>query len=224
MLTLQATLNRGRFALNVDLTLPETGVTALLGPSGSGKSTLAALVAGLLTPETGLIQLGETVFTRVGGDVTHPINLAPQARGLGFLFQNHRLFPHLSVRDNVFFGPKRAGRRPPVDPQRLIHTLGIEHLLDVSPQELSGGESQRVALGRALLAAEKALILDEPLSSLDEERRDELLTYFEKTLALTTLPVLYITHRHDEAERLGNAIVRLRAGQVVSVTQKGADL
>ncbi len=107
-----------------------------------------------------------------------------------------------------------------MDPQRLIETLGIEHLLDVSPQELSGGESQRVALGRALLAAEKALILDEPLSSLDEDRRNELLTYFEKTLALTTLPVLYITHRHDEAERLGNAIVRLKEGRVVSVTTK----
>ena len=210
-LALQKTLDG--FRLDTCSELPGTGFSALLCPSGCRKTTLAACLAGLCRPESGFIRInGKTFFPSEEG-----VWLTPQARGIGYVFQSHRLFPHLTVRENLFYG-RRAGRRSEIDPNALIEVLGIGALLDRHPRTLSGGESQRAALGRALLSAESLLIMDEPLASLDEERRDELLGYFEQIPEVTPLPVLYITHSQAEAERLAGTVIRMKAGRIVSTT------
>ncbi len=210
MIELNFSLTRGAFTLELSTRLPGSGVIALLGPSGCGKSTLASTLAGLIAPEAGRIVVNDVVFD----DVTAHLHRSVQDRGIGFLFQSHRLFPHLSVRDNLFYGQNVAHRSLRVKSECLIDTLGIGPLLSRRADALSGGESQRVALGRALLASQNLLILDEPLSSLDSERREELLHYLERVLALTDLPVLYITHAEEEAKRLAHTIMRLKAGRL----------
>lgn len=210
-LALQKTLDG--FRLEASCELPGTGFSALLGPSSSGKTTLSACLAGLCRPESGFILInGKTFFSSEEG-----VWLTPQERGIGYVFQSHRLFPHLTVRGNLFYG-RQAGRRSDIDPDALIEVLGIGALLDRRPRTLSGGESQRAALGRALLSPESLLIMDEPLASLDEERRDELLGYFGQIPEVTPLPVLYITHSQAEAERLAGTVIRMKAGRIVSTT------
>ena len=192
------------FRLDVSCELPGTGFSVLLGPSGCGKTTLAAMLAGLRRPTSGFIRVnGRTFCSSEEG-----IWLTPQERGVGYVFQTHRLFPHLTVRENLFYG-RTHGRRTEIDADALIDVLGIGSLLGRLPRTLSGGESQRVALGRALLAAQSLLIMD-------EERRDELLGYFEQVPSVTPLPVLYITHSQAEAERLADTVIRMKAGRIIS--------
>jgi molybdate transport system ATP-binding protein len=215
MLELRFKIRLPELTVAPDCTLPGTGCTALLGPSGCGKTTLASAVAGLRSPESGLIRVnGRTFYSSEEG-----INLPPQARGIGFVFQAHRLFVHMTVRENLFFGEK-AGRRSGVSADELIEALGIGHLLDRMPQTLSGGESQRVALGRAILAAESLLIMDEPLASLDEARREELLGYFERIRTITSIPILYITHSAREADRLADTVLRMKAGRIADIEDR----
>lgn len=214
MLELRFTVRLPGLAVAPDVSLPGTGCTALLGPSGCGKTTLASAVAGLRKPESGLIRVnGRTFFSSDEG-----IDLPPQKRGVGLVFQNHRLFAHMTVRENLFFAEKAGGRRSGVSAGELIEALGIGHLLSRMPQTLSGGESQRVSLGRAILGAETLLIMDEPLASLDEARREELLGYFERIRAITSTPVLYITHSAHEAERLADAVLRMEAGRITDAS------
>ena len=211
LIKIDISLSRGDFRLEAAAELPESGVTALIGASGSGKTTLAHALAGLVRPERGRLEVnGETFFDAAGG-----IDAKPHERGIGYLFQAHRLFPNMTVRENLYFGRRFGGRPVRIDDKRLIETLGVGHLLERLPDSLSGGESQRVALGRAVLAAQTLLILDEPLSSLDPERREELLEYMERVLPLTDLPVLYITHAMEEAERLASHVLVLERGRVV---------
>lgn len=175
------------------------GATVLFGPSGIGKSSVLNMVAGLLRPDRGRIAVdGETLF----GD---GIDVPPERRRAGYVFQDARLFPHLRVRANLLYG---AGGAVDGFADR-ISFLGIGHLLDRWPRTLSGGEAQRVAIGRALLSEPRFLLLDEPLSSLDRARREEVLRAIEHVRDVLTLPILMVTHDPAEAERIGTRVVRM---------------
>ena len=189
------------------------GVTALFGRSGAGKSTILKMIAGTAHLDKGRIAAG----TRVFFDSEAGINLPPRARGIGFVFQEGRLFPHLSVRRNLTYA-RWAGRR--AGSRRLdevVELLGLDAHLDRYPRTLSGGERQRVAIGRALLADPQILLMDEPLSSLDRERRAEILPYLEAVANETRIPVLYVSHDTDEVARLADRVVAIENGRVRAI-------
>jgi molybdate transport system ATP-binding protein len=184
----------GELALDVAL-VTDAPIAALFAPSGAGKTTLLNLVAGLLRPDGGRIRIaGATLFDSAAG-----IDLPPEARRIGYVFQDRRLFPHLTVRQNLLYGRRDPAR--PLEP--VLALLGIGHLLDRWPANLSGGEAQRVAIGRALMSDPRVLLFDEPLSHLDRARRDEILATIERLRDETGLPMLYVTHDASEIERLG---------------------
>jgi molybdate transport system ATP-binding protein len=185
----------------------EGGLTVLHGRSGAGKSSVLAMIAGLLRPDAGHVRvLGETLFD-LGVDV-----LAHRRR-LGVVFQDARLFPHMKVRANLLYGWKLAqsSKNGPghrwIEPEAVIEFLDIEPLLDRRPRTLSGGEAQRVAIGRALLSGARALLLDEPLAGLDPARREEILRVIERLRDELKLPMLYVTHDREEAARLATQMV-----------------
>jgi molybdate transport system ATP-binding protein len=179
------------------------GLTVLFGPSGAGKTSVLNMVAGLLAPAFGEIRVsGETLF-----DTTAGIDLPPEQRRGGYVFQEPRLFPHKRVRANLLYG-WRAGEGA-VDVDETIALLGLAELLDRWPRTLSGGEARRVAIGRALLSNPRFLLLDEPLSSLDRARREEIMILIERLRDERALPILMVTHDRDEAERLGTRIVEI---------------
>lgn len=182
----------------------EGGLTALLGPSGSGKSSILNMVAGLLRPDRGMIRVGgETLFDSAEG-----IDLAPERRRAGYVFQDGRLFPHMRVQGNLLYGHRLARTADRwISPGEVIAFLGIEHLLDRWPGTLSGGEAQRVAIGRALLSAPRFLLMDEPLSSLDMARRAEIMSVIERIRDELAIPVLYVSHDRAEVERLATHVV-----------------
>jgi molybdate transport system ATP-binding protein len=188
-------------------------VTALFGPSGAGKSTVIGAIAGLFRPDFGRVVLaGETLL-----DTERGIFVAPRARRIGIVFQDARLFPHMSVRANLLYGWHRTKPRP--DGQNIdsiIALLGLEPLLARKPRTLSGGERSRVALGRALLMSPRALLLDEPLAALDALRKAEILPYLERLVAETKVPMLYVSHALDEVARLADRMVVLNQGRVVA--------
>lgn len=198
------TLPRGA-GLRVDFTAP-AGLTALFGPSGVGKSSVLDAVAGLLRPSAGrIVAGGEVLFDRAAG-----IDLAPERRACGYVFQDNRLFPHRRVRDNLLYGWRLA---PPARRWMMLDEavdfLGIAHLLHRMPATLSGGEAQRVAIGRALLSGPRFLLMDEPLSSLDALRREEIMAVIARIRDELKLPILYVSHDRAEVERLAGAIVAL---------------
>jgi molybdate transport system ATP-binding protein len=203
----------GTFDLDVALTL-EGPVTALFGPSGAGKTTLLQILAGLLRPRQGRIAIdGEVWFDTEAG-----IFVPPYRRRIGYVFQEGRLFPHLTVRQNLLYGrwlSHRASRL--IDVDAVVALLGIEPLLARHPRNLSGGEQQRVAIGRALLASPRLLLMDEPLASLDAARRAEILPYIERLRDNFAIPIVYVSHAAEEVERLANEIVSLADGRVVAV-------
>lgn len=177
------------------------GVTVLFGPSGVGKTSVLSMVAGLLTPDRGTIRVGgETLFDSASG-----IDVPPERRRAGYVFQDARLFPHLRVRANLLYGARRAAD----ELEARTAFLGIGHLLDRWPRGLSGGEARRVAIGRALLSDPAFLLLDEPLSSLDHPRRAEVMTAIEHIRDVLALPILLVTHDPGEAERLGTRVVEV---------------
>ena len=197
--------------IDVDFETVSPGVTVLFGPSGSGKSTVIAAAAGLLRPDLCRITVDGTVLD----DTESGIRLAPEQRRIGLVFQDARLFPHMSVATNLRFGLRRAPPGPVrFDP--VVELLGIGALLDRRPHTLSGGERQRVAIGRALLAQPRLLLMDEPLASLDEARRLEIMPYLTRLKTTLNLPILYVTHAFDEVVHLADAIVLLDAGRVVA--------
>ena len=182
------------------------GLTALTGPSGAGKTSVLAMVAGLLRPDRGHVRVGGvTLFDKAAG-----IDLPPNRRRIGTVFQDARLFPHRRVRANLLYGHRLAA---PADRwiglDEVVAFLGIGALLDRWPRSLSGGEAQRVALGRALLSGPRSLLMDEPLSSLDPRRRDEIMTLIERIRDELDIPILYITHDIAEAERLATRRIAL---------------
>ncbi|UVO49002.1 ATP-binding cassette domain-containing protein [Sphingomonas sp. SUN019] len=176
------------------------GVTVLFGPSGVGKTSVLMMVAGLLRPDRGHVRVGgETLY-----DDDARVDVPPHRRHAGVVFQEARLFPHLSVRANLLYGaPGSDGLT------ETAQTLDIAHLLDRWPRSLSGGEARRVAIGRALLSAPRFLLLDEPLASLDRARREEAMRAIERVRDDSHLPMLIVTHDPEEAERLGDRIVRM---------------
>ena len=184
----------------------EGGVTALFGRSGAGKTSVVNAVAGLLRPRKGRIVLGDRVLL----DRAAGINVAVHRRRVGYVFQDARLFPHLSVRGNLLYGAPDDGHLG-----RIADLLGIEGLLDRRPRALSGGEKARVAIGRALLSDPALLLMDEPLASLDQARKEEILPYLERLRDEAGLPILYVSHAVEEVARLANTLVLLDRGQVV---------
>ncbi|SDO15933.1 molybdenum ABC transporter ATP-binding protein [Phyllobacterium sp. OV277] len=188
------------------------GVTALFGESGAGKTTLLKMIAGVTRPKQGRITIRDHVLF----DSANGINLPPEQRRIGYVFQDARLFPHLSVKTNLTYA-RWAGRRSEGLPyDRVVALLGLEHLQQRSPTTLSGGERQRVAIGRALLSNPSLLLMDEPLSSLDHNRRQEILPFLETLRDETGLPILYVSHEIDEVARLADEIVLLQAGRVTA--------
>jgi molybdate transport system ATP-binding protein len=198
------------FTLDVAFTAPSSGVTALFGASGSGKTSIVQSIAGGLTPDAGRIAIGDVVFF----DRDHGIDLPIHLRRVGYVFQDARLFPHLSVRSNLEYGLKRAKAARVIGTDTVVELLGLEGLLDRRTHKLSGGERQRVAIGRALLAQPALLLMDEPLSSLDPARKAELLPYIEGLRDSLGLPILYISHAFDEVVRLADHLVVMEAGRV----------
>ena len=197
------------FRLDLDVAAPP-GLTALFGRSGAGKTTVVNAIAGLLTPQSGRIALGAQVLL----DTERRISLPRHRRRVGYVFQEARLFPHLSVRRNLLFGRRfapRAARGPGLD--EVVSLLGIGHLLARAPVALSGGEAQRVAIGRALLSAPRLLLMDEPLAALDNERRAEILPYIERLRDSFGLPIVYVSHSVPEIARLATTIIALEAGR-----------
>lgn len=197
------------FALDLGFEAPP-GVTALFGRSGSGKSTVINAVAGLLRPDRGRIAVdGEVLLDTAAG-----VMLPPHRRRMGYVFQDGRLFPHLTVRQNLLYGRWFAPKGPGPDLTRVVELLGIGALLDRRTGALSGGEKQRVAIGRAILARPRLLLMDEPLAALDEARKAEILPYLERLRDDLHLPILYVSHSVAEVARLATTIVVIEAGRV----------
>ncbi len=202
----------GDFSLDVRFE-SKAPVTALFGPSGSGKTSVANAISGLLRPDAGKIEVGGNCLF----DATSKKNVPVHRRKMGVVFQESRLFPHLTVKQNLLYGRWLAGMRNGQDVAEIVHMLGLENLLSRRPRTLSGGERQRVAIGRALLADPAALLLDEPLASLDKARKQEIFPYLEKLVAAARVPILYISHLPEEIERLAQTVVVLDQGRVMSV-------
>jgi molybdate transport system ATP-binding protein len=202
----------GTFKLNISFKAAGNA-TGLFGPSGSGKTTLVNMIAGLLTPDRGSIAVDDTVLF----DSTARINVPPHRRRIGYVFQEGRLFPHLSVRQNLDYG-RRMSRRPrdTKEFERIAALLDIGHLLDRRPRLLSGGERQRIAVGRALLMAPRLMLLDEPLASLDAGHKREILPYLVRLRDEAKIPVVYVSHTPAELRQIATTIVRLEAGRVVA--------
>ncbi|MGE0775952.1 MAG: ATP-binding cassette domain-containing protein [Sphingomonadaceae bacterium] len=184
----------------------DAGLIALFGPSGAGKTSILNMVAGLLRPDRGKIAVaGTTLF-----DSTEGTEVPPEHRHVGYIFQDARLFPHKRVRANLLYGHAltRQDQRW-LTLEEICAFLGIAHLLERWPQTLSGGEAQRVAIGRALLAAPRLLLMDEPLSSLDAARREEILAVIERIRDELRVPIVYVTHDRSEIERLDGELVKV---------------
>lgn len=186
-------------------------VTAIFGPSGSGKTSILYMIAGLLRPQSGSIALGELSWL----DTKRGIDVKPESRRIGFVFQDHLLFPHLNVERNLMYGRRRHRNRA-IDPARVIQVLELGELLGRYPRNLSGGERQRVALGRALLSAPELLILDEPLAALDGPLKDRVLTYLERVVTEWNVPTLYVSHDAMDVRRLAEHVIVLESGRVTA--------
>ena len=188
-------------------------VTALFGPSGAGKTTIVNMIAGLLTPDRGSISFDGTLLF----DSATGINVPPHRRGIGYVFQEGRLFPHLSVRQNLDYGRRMSGHPQDADQfHRIITLLDISGLLDRRPRLLSGGERQRVAVGRALLMRPRLLLFDEPLASLDTGHKREILPYLVRLRDDSGVPMVYVSHTAAELRRIATKVVLVDAGRVVA--------
>ena len=201
----------GSFTLDVSFKT-EGGLVALLGRSGSGKTTIVNVIAGLIRPDEGAIRIGsETMFDSSAG-----IFLRSHKRRLGYVFQDARLFPHMTVAQNLGYGRWFARSSDPKPYAHIIDLLGLAKLLERAPANLSGGEKQRVAIGRALLANPRLLLMDEPLASLDDARKQEIMPYLERLRDEMGVPILYVSHSVPEVARLGTSIVLLSDGRVAA--------
>jgi molybdate transport system ATP-binding protein len=218
VLALDVEKRLGDFTLAAKLEAAE-GVTALFGPSGAGKSTLVNLIAGLVTPDRGRIALDDTVLF----DSSARIDVPPHRRRIGCVFQEGRLFPHLTVRRNLDYGRWMSGlARDDAAFDHIVELLDLGRLLDRRPGKLSGGERQRVAIGRALLMRPRLLLLDEPLASLDAARKREILPYLVRLRDDAKVPMLYVSHLADEVQAIATEVVRIEDGRVVA--QGGLEL
>ena len=193
---LQHALHRENFTLDVDVRIPSQGITGLFGESGSGKTTLLRCIAGLEKSDDGE-------------------SLPVHKRGIGYVFQEPQLFPHLDVRDNIRFGLKRSAS-PQLEEQQVVAMLGLENLLQRRPTQLSGGEAQRVAIAAVLLRSPQLILMDEPLASLDQRRKDELLPYLDRLHDEHSVPIIYVSHDIDEVSRLCDHLLLIDKGKIVA--------
>jgi molybdate transport system ATP-binding protein len=213
MLEVNVSHRAGRFTLHAHFA-SQTRITALFGRSGAGKSTLINIIAGLIRPERGRICVnGETLF-----DSEREIDIAPSRRRIGYVFQEGRLFPHLNVRQNLAYGQffARGGADQHIKFDTVTDLLGLGSLLERRPGALSGGEKQRIAIGRALLSNPRVLLMDEPLASLDAARKAEILRYVETLRDQLSIPIVYVTHAIQEIVRLAGTVVVMHEGRVVA--------
>jgi molybdate transport system ATP-binding protein len=210
-ITARFKLDYDEFQLSVNLSLPNSGVTVLFGHSGSGKTSLLRCIAGLEQAQQGYFEINGSVWQ----DSDVGVFLPTHKRSLGYVFQEANLFSHLNVRENLNFGLKRIKAK--FDTAKFDHItalLGIDHLLDRMPERLSGGEKQRVAIARALVLNPCCLLMDEPLASLDSKRKQEILPFLSQLNQQLNIPVLYVTHSHQEVAQLADYLVILEAGKV----------
>ena len=218
MLVVEVEKKLGEFSLNA-LFASESGATVLFGPSGAGKTSIINMIAGLLRPDRGRIVIDDEVLF----DNAARIDVAAWRRRIGYVFQEGRLFPHLSIKHNLDYGRWMGGHA--ADPAAFAHVvelLAIGHLLDRRPGKLSGGERQRVAVGRALLMRPRLLLLDEPLASLDAARKQDILPYLERLRDEARVPMIYVSHDAAEVKRIATRVMRVDAGRVVATG--GAEL
>jgi molybdate transport system ATP-binding protein len=212
MLVVEATKMLGEFAVDVSFA-SESGATVLFGPSGAGKTSVINMIAGLLKPDSGRIVLDDEVLF----DNTAYIDVPAWRRRIGYVFQEGRLFPHISVKRNLDYGRwMSSNASDPTAFKQVVELLEIGHLLDRRPGKLSGGERQRVAVGRALLMRPRLLLLDEPLASLDAARKRDILPYLERLRDVARMPLIYVSHNAAEVRRIATRVVRLEAGSVVA--------
>jgi molybdate transport system ATP-binding protein len=212
MLTVQIEKQLGSFAISAAFS-NENGATGFFGPSGAGKTSIINMVAGLLRPDRGRIVLDDEVLF----DNAARIDMKAWRRHIGYVFQEGRLFPHLSVRHNLDYGRWMGGLAD--DPKAFAHVvelLDIGHLLDRRPGRLSGGERQRIAVGRALLMRPRLLLLDEPLASLDDARKLDILPYLERLRDEAQVPMIYVSHNAAEVQRIATRVVRIEGGRVTA--------
>ncbi|GKU84580.1 ATP-binding cassette domain-containing protein [Niallia sp. NCCP-28] len=205
MLAIKIKKNLPHFTIDVELKA-NNKIVILFGPSGSGKTTILNCIAGLDTPHEGYIQLNQKTFYQ-----TNRKSVKIQQRKVGYLFQDFALFPHMTVEKNIQYGMKSQELM-----NRLVQSVGIEHLLKKYPKQISGGEKQRVALARALATEPDILLLDEPFSSLDQETKEECYAELLRLHELWDIPIIMVTHDYGEAKRLGNHIIHLKKGKIVN--------
>ncbi len=218
MLSVDVQKQLGDFKLETSFT-SDGMVTGLFGNSGAGKTSIINLIAGLIAPDRGRISLDGEMLD----DTSSGIHIPPHRRRIGYVFQDARLFPHLSVRQNLDYGRRMNGFAPDATAEtHTVDLLDIGHLLDRRSAQLSGGERQRVALGRALLAKPKLLLLDEPLGALDDERKAEILPYFIRLRDEASVPMVLVSHDAGEMRRLATHVVMLKRGKVAA--QGGIDI
>lgn len=211
-ITARFDLDYGSFQLNVDLRLPGTGITVLFGPSGSGKTTLLRCIAGLQRAPQGFLAINGEVWQ----DSERGLFLPTHKRALGYVFQEANLFPHLTVKGNLQFGLKRIGKSQDNDLPHILALLGIEHLLNRTPDRLSGGERQRIAIARALALNPKILLMDEPLAALDFKRKQEILPFLNDLHQELNIPVIYVTHSQQEVAQLADHLVIIEEGRALA--------
>jgi len=205
--------NSSAFLLDISFSV-DGGITVLAGASGAGKTTTLRLIAGILTPDEGIIKVGsETYF-----DAARNIDLSIQKRRVGFVFQDYALFPHLTAEQNIAYGIKTNSKTAKAEKAtEMLELFHIEHIRTRIPREMSGGEQQRVAVARALASDPSVLLLDEPLSAVDVETRSKLLDEIEAAQVKTGIPFLYVTHNEAEAARLGRQRITLEKGRVIKM-------
>lgn len=213
MLRVDISKKLGEFTLEAAFK-SEGRVTGLFGASGAGKTSLVNVIAGLLRPDRGVIALDDEILD----DTANGVHVPPHRRRIGYVFQDARLFPHMDVAQNLDYGRRMNGLAvDPAQHKRVTNLLDIGHLLDRRPGKLSGGERQRVALGRALLSKPRLLLLDEPLGSLDEGRKVEILPYLVRLRDEANVPMVYVSHDAAEMRQLATQIVMLRGGKVTAL-------
>lgn len=200
------------FELDIDFDTP-SGITVLFGRSGSGKTTVANAIAGILQPDKAKIAIDGEVLS----DTSRQHHVAPHKRRIGYVFQDARLFPHMSVAANLEYGRRFNRQAESVDAREIIRLLDLGALIDRKPMGLSGGERQRVAIGRAVLSAPRLLVMDEPLASLDEMRKQEILPYLERLRDREVAPIVYISHAVPEVARLATSVVVMENGKISEV-------
>ncbi|HEY6305822.1 MAG TPA: ATP-binding cassette domain-containing protein [Candidatus Angelobacter sp.] len=215
----------GRFALEAEFTAP-AGVSVIFGPSGAGKTTILECIAGLTVPDSGRIALGSGPDTSAAGGVTeagsetlfdsdHKIDLTPQRRRVGYVFQHLALFPHMTAGENIAFGIAGNGTRRETLVRDVLERFRVTHAAGRRPGEISGGERQRVALARALVTRPRILLLDEPFSALDDALKLEIVADLKQWLSRFPVPVLFVTHDRSEAAALGERMLLMNEGKIV---------